>query len=36
MTKKQIKDLQAFAAELARKGRHAAAREVLALIPAKA
>ena len=32
MTTKQIRDLQAFAVELAREGRQDAAREVLALI----
>jgi len=32
MTTKQIRDLQAFAAELTREGRTDAAREVLALI----
>jgi len=32
MTKKQIRDLQAFAVELAREGRKDAAKEVLALI----
>ena len=32
MTTKQIRDLQAFAVELAREGNHDAAREVLALI----
>ena len=33
MTDRQIRDLQAFAVELAKEGRHDAAREVLALIP---
>ena len=32
MTNQQIRDLQAFAVELAREGRTEAAREVLALI----
>ena len=32
MTPKQVRDLQAFAVELAREGRHDAAREVLQLI----
>ena len=32
MTKKQIRDLQEFAVELAREGNKAAAKEVLALI----
>ena len=32
MTKKQIRDLQAFAVELAKDGRQGAAKEVLALI----
>ena len=32
MTTKQIRDLQAFAGELARDGRKDAAKEVLALI----
>ena len=32
MTRKQLRDLQLFAVELAREGRHEAAREVLALI----
>jgi len=32
MTTKQVRDLQAFAAELTREGRADAAREVLALI----
>ena len=32
MTTKQIRDLQAFAVELAKEGNHDAAREVLALI----
>ena len=32
MTTKQIRDLQAFAVELAKEGRHDAAKEVLALI----
>lgn len=32
MTRKQIRDLRAFAAELSAEGNHAAAREVLALI----
>ena len=32
MTQKQIRDLQAFAVELAREGRKDAAREVLALL----
>ena len=32
MTTKQIRDLQAFAVELAREGRHDAAKEVLQLI----
>ena len=32
MTKKQVRDLQQFAIELAREGRNDAAREVLALI----
>ena len=32
MTTKQIRDLQAFAVELTKEGRHDAAREVLALI----
>ena len=32
MTNKQIRDLQAFAVELAREGRHDAAKEVLALL----
>ena len=32
MTEKQIRDLQAFAVELAKEGRQDAAREVLALI----
>ena len=32
MTQKQIRDLQAFAVELAREGNKEAAREVLALI----
>ena len=32
MTAKQIKDLQAFAVELAKEGRKDAAKEVLALI----
>lgn len=32
MTKKQIRDLQLFAVELVKEGRHDAAREVLALI----
>ena len=32
MTKKQIRDLQAFAVELAKEGRKEAAKEVLALI----
>ena len=35
MTKKQIRDLQAFAVELAKEGRKAAAAEVLALIETK-
>jgi hypothetical protein len=35
MTTKQIRDLQAFAVELAREGRAEAAREVLALINAQ-
>ena len=34
MTAKQIKDLQAFAVELAKEGRKDAAKEVLALINA--
>ena len=32
MTTKQIRDLQAYAVELAKEGNHSAAREVLALI----
>ena len=32
MTKKQIRDLQAFAIELAKEGRTKAAKEVLSLI----
>lgn len=32
MTTKQIRDLQLFAVELVKEGRHDAAREVLALI----
>ena len=32
MTQKQIRDLQAFAVELAKEGRKEAAKEVLALI----
>ena len=32
MTQKQIRDLQAFAIELAKEGKAEAAREVLALI----
>jgi len=32
MTKKQIKDLQLFAVELAKEGRHEAAKQVLSLI----
>jgi len=36
MTTKQVRDLQAFAAELTREGNTAAAREVLALITTKA
>lgn len=32
MTAKQIRDLQLFAIELTKEGRHEAAREVLALI----
>jgi hypothetical protein len=32
MTQKQIRDLQAFAIELTREGRHDAARQVLLLI----
>ena len=32
MTQQQIRDLQAFAVELAREGRKEAAREVLAFI----
>lgn len=36
MTKKQIRDLQAFAVELAKEGRQDAAKEVLALINRKA
>ena len=32
MTKKQIRDLQEFAVELAKEGNHAAAKEVLELI----
>ena len=32
MTKKQVRDLQTFAVELAKEGRKDAAREVLALI----
>ena len=32
MTTKQIRDLQAFAIELTKEGRHDAAKEVLALI----
>lgn len=32
MTTKQVRDLQAFAVELTKEGRHDAAREVLALI----
>lgn len=32
MTRKQVRDLQQFAAELAREGNTDAAREVLALI----
>ena len=32
MTKKQIRDLQAFAIELAKEGRAEAAKEVLSLI----
>ena len=32
MTRKQLRDLQLFAVELAREGRQDAAREVLALI----
>ena len=32
MTTKQIRDLQAFAVELAKEGRHDAAKEVLQLI----
>jgi len=35
MTTKQIRDLQLFAVELAKEGRHDAAREVLALIADK-
>ena len=35
MTKKQIRDLEKFAAELAREGRHQAAAEVLALIASR-
>ena len=34
MTTKQVKDLQAYATELAAEGNHSAAREVLALITA--
>jgi len=33
MTKKQIRDLQAFAIELIKEGRPEAAKEVLGLIP---
>ena len=36
MTKKQIRDLQAFAIELAKEGRQDAAKEVLSLISRKA
>ena len=36
MTQKQIRDLQAFAVELAKEGRKDAAKEVLALISRQA
>jgi hypothetical protein len=36
MTKKQIRDLQQFAIELAKEGRQDAAKEVLSLINRKA
>lgn len=32
MTSKQIRDLQAYAVELTREGRHEAARQVLSLL----
>ena len=32
MTKKQVRDLQAFAVELTKEGNHAAAQEVLKLL----